>query len=75
MDGHVLHVNNNLENQFSTRKKTFSIVAKPYFSSRAYCKLKTSVAASRNIARFSKRDMQLENDINSVWQFTAFPYI
>ena len=49
MNGFVLHVNNNLENQFST-KKTPSIAAKPYFSSRAYCKLKTSVAASRNIA-------------------------
>ena len=34
-------------------------MAKPYFSRRAYCKLKTSVAASRNIAWFSKREMQL----------------
>ena len=59
MNGFVLHVNNNLENQFSTKKKTPSTAAKPYFSSRAYCKLKTSVAASRNIAWFSKRDMQL----------------
>ena len=59
MKGFFLHVNNNLENQFSTKKKTPSIVAKPYFSSRAYCKLKTSVAASRNIAWFSKREMQL----------------
>ena len=49
MNGFVFHVNNNLENQFST-KKTPSIAAKPYFSSRAYCKLKASVAASRNIA-------------------------
>ena len=49
MNGFVFHVNNNLENQFST-KKTPSIAAKPYFSSRAYCKLKTLVAASRNIA-------------------------
>ena len=49
MNGFVLHVNNNLKNQFST-KKTSSIAAKPYFSGRAYCKLKTSVAASRNIA-------------------------
>ena len=30
------------ENQFST-KKTPSIVAKPHFSSRAYCRLKISV--------------------------------
>ena len=58
MNGFVLHVNNYLENQFFT-KKTSSIAAKPYFSSRAYFKLKTSVAASRNIAWFSKRDMQL----------------
>ena len=58
MNGFVLHVNNNQENQFST-KKTPSIVAKPYFSGRAYCKLKTSGAASRNIAWFSKREMQL----------------
>ena len=58
MNGFVLLVNNYLENQFST-KKTPSTAAKPYFSSRAYCKLKTSVAASRNIAWFSKRDMQL----------------
>ena len=57
MNGFVFHVNSNLENQFST-KKTPSIAAKPYFSGRAYCKLKTSVAASRNIAWFSKRDMQ-----------------
>ena len=49
MNGFVLHVNNNLENQFST-KKTPSIAAKPYFSSRAYYKFKTLVAASRNIA-------------------------
>ena len=48
-NGFVLHVNNNLKNQFST-KKIPSIAAKPYFSTRAYCKLKTSVAASRNIA-------------------------
>ena len=40
MNGFLLHVNNNLENQFSTKKKTL-------------------VAASRNIAWFSKRDMQL----------------
>ena len=60
MNGFVLHVNNNLENQFSTKKKTPSITAKPYFSSRAYCKFKTTVAASRNIAwLFSKRVMQL----------------
>ena len=39
MNGFVLHVNNYLENQFSTRK-TPSIAAKLYFSSRAYCKLK-----------------------------------
>ena len=58
MNGFVLHVNNYLENQFST-KRTPSTAAKPYFSSRAYCKLKTWVAASRNIAWFSKRDMQL----------------
>ena len=57
MNGFVFHVNSNLENQFST-KKTPSIAAKPYFSGRAYCKLKTSVAASRNIAWFSKRDTQ-----------------
>ena len=49
MNGFVLHENNYRRNQFST-KKTPSIAAKPYFSSRAYCKLKTSVAASRNIA-------------------------
>ena len=30
MNGFVFHVNNNLENQFST-KKTPSIAAKPYF--------------------------------------------
>ena len=58
MNGFILHVNNYLENLFST-KKTPSIAAKPYFSSRAYCKLKTSVAASRNITWFSKRDIQL----------------
>ena len=58
MNGFVLHVNNYLENQFST-KKTPSISAKPYFSSRVYRKLKTSVAALRNIAWFSKRDIQL----------------
>ena len=58
MNGFVLLVNNYLENQFST-KKTPSTAAKPYFSSRAYCKLKTSVAASRNMAWFSKRDVQL----------------
>ena len=58
MNGFVLHVNNNLKNQFS-KKKIPSIAAKPYFSNRAYCKLKTSVAASRNIEWFSKRDMQL----------------
>ena len=57
MNRFVFHVNNKLENQFST-KKTPSIAVKPDFSSRAYCKLKTSVAASRNIAWFSKRDMQ-----------------
>ena len=49
MNGFVLHENNYLQNQFPT-KKTPSIAAKPYFFSRAYCKLKTSVAASRNIA-------------------------
>ena len=49
MNGFVLHVNNYLENQFST-KKAPSISAKPYFSFRVYRKLKTSVAASRNIA-------------------------
>ena len=59
MNGFVLYVNNNLENQFSTEKKPPSIVAKLYFSRRAYCKLKISVAASRNIAWFSKREMQL----------------
>ena len=37
MNGFALHVNNNLENQFST-KKTPSIAAKPYFSRRAYGK-------------------------------------
>ena len=54
MNGFVLHVNNYLENQFST-KKSPSISAKPYFSTRVYRKLKTSVAVSRNIAWFSKR--------------------
>ena len=58
MNGFVLHVNNCLENQFST-KKTPSIAAKPYFSSRTYRKLKTSVSGSRNIAWFSKRDIRL----------------
>ena len=58
MNGFVLHVNNYLENQFST-KKSPSISAKPYFSTRVYRKLKTSVAVSRNIAWFSKRDIQL----------------
>ena len=58
MNGFFLHVNNYLENQFSTRI-TPSTAAEPYFSSRTYCKLKTSVAASCNIAWFSKRDMQL----------------
>ena len=55
MNGFVLHVNNNLKKSVFY-EKTPSIAAKPYFSTRAYCKLKTSVAASRNIAWFSKRD-------------------
>ena len=58
MNEFVLHVNNNLKKSVFYEKTT-SIAAKPYFSTRAYCKLKTSVAASRNIAWFSKRDMQL----------------
>ena len=40
-------------------KKIPSIAGKPYFSSRAYCKLKTSVAASRNLAWSFKHGMQL----------------
>ena len=40
-------------------ESSWQIATKPYFSSRACCKLKTLVAVSRNIAWFSKRDMQL----------------
>ena len=45
MNGFVLHVNNNLENQFISPAKHA-------------VNLKKLVAASRNIAWFSKRDMQ-----------------
>ena len=56
MNGLVLHVKNYLKNQFSTKKLPR---LRPSHISPEEHTVKTSVAASRNIAWFSKRDMQL----------------